>query len=144
MATEEKSCGCVIFSKNGDSVEVLLTQNKRGLHWSFPKGHVERGESEIQTAVREVREETGLAVSPFPDFTISNKYVTSRSSTKTVVYFVAECERSAPLTLQESEVKAARWLPVAEARTALTYDNDVKILSDASQYYARKANAGKL
>ena len=56
----EKSCGIILF--NGDKVLILQhrdTDNTEG-HWDFPKGHVEKGESETQTALRELTEETGI------------------------------------------------------------------------------------
>ena len=56
----EKSCGAVVFRKYHGNIELLLIKHVVGGHWSFPKGHVEAGESERQTALREVREETGL------------------------------------------------------------------------------------
>ena len=49
----EKSCGCIIINKN----KVLLIKQTKG-HWGFPKGHVEKDETEIETAIREVKEET--------------------------------------------------------------------------------------
>ena len=55
----EKSCGVVLFNET----KVLLLQHPDGTkvgHWDFPKGHVEIGESELQTAVRELAEETGI------------------------------------------------------------------------------------
>ena len=53
----EKSCGCIIINKN----KVLLIKQTKG-HWGFPKGHVEKDETEIETAIREVKEETGLDI----------------------------------------------------------------------------------
>ena len=57
----DKSCGVVLFN----SGKVLLLRHSsissRGGHWDFPKGHIEDGESEIQTALRELEEETGIA-----------------------------------------------------------------------------------
>ena len=58
----DKSCGVVLFN----SGKVLLlrhssTSSRGGGHWDFPKGHIDEGESEIQTALRELEEETGIA-----------------------------------------------------------------------------------
>jgi len=61
--TLEQSVGAVIKYRNsledGESAEFLLLRNRRGF-WGFPQGHKEKGESEIQTLIREVREETGI------------------------------------------------------------------------------------
>lgn len=56
---EEKSCGAVLLRWECNELEVLLVRHRNGSHWSFPKGHVEAGEQERQTALREIREETG-------------------------------------------------------------------------------------
>ena len=52
----EKSCGAVIF-RRAEGWNVLLIRHTKGRHISFPKGHVEQGETEAQTAEREIREE---------------------------------------------------------------------------------------
>jgi len=57
----EKSCGAIVYRRESGNVLYLIIQQK-SRHWSFPKGHVERGESEKETALREIREETGLCV----------------------------------------------------------------------------------
>ena len=53
----EKSCGCIII----EDKKVLLIKQTNGI-WGFPKGHVEKNETELQTAEREVKEETGLDI----------------------------------------------------------------------------------
>ena len=57
----EKSCGAIVYRKFHGNIELLLIKNQNGGHWSFPKGHVEEGETEEQTAVREIMEETGIS-----------------------------------------------------------------------------------
>ena len=57
----EKSCGAVVFTMVGDTLKYLLVHSVNGF-WGFPKGHVEAGESEYDTAKREIREETGVNV----------------------------------------------------------------------------------
>ena len=56
----EKSCGALVIRKNGEQYDLVLLRHRFGGHWSFPKGHVEDGEHENETALREVKEETGL------------------------------------------------------------------------------------
>ena len=55
---KEKCCGCIIIENN----KVLLVYEKNRNFWGFPKGHMEKGENEIETALREVKEEVGLDV----------------------------------------------------------------------------------
>ena len=58
----EKSCGAIVYRKFHGNIELLLIKNQNGGHWSFPKGHVEGTETEEETAVREIMEETGIQV----------------------------------------------------------------------------------
>ena len=59
---KETSCGAVIARQTDTGCEILLIRHENGGHWAFPKGHVEENETETETALREIREETGLAV----------------------------------------------------------------------------------
>ena len=60
----EKSCGALVFRQDPKTgrMYILMIRHKHGGHRSFPKGHVEAGETEHQTAIREVEEETGLTM----------------------------------------------------------------------------------
>ena len=60
----EKSCGALVFRQDPKTgcMYILMIRHKRGGHRSFPKGHVEAGETEHQTAIREVEEETRLLI----------------------------------------------------------------------------------
>lgn len=58
----EKSCGALVYRKYHGNTEILLIKHLNSGHWSFPKGHVEEGETEVETAIREIKEETGIDV----------------------------------------------------------------------------------
>ena len=58
----EHSCGAIVFRKINGEYRYLIIKNHRSVHWSFPKGHVERGESDEVTARREVLEEAGIKI----------------------------------------------------------------------------------
>ena len=77
----EKSCGAVVFREKDYKKQILLIRHVNGGHWAFPKGHVEKGETEEQTALREILEETGL------DVILDNRYrqVVSYSPRKDVI-----------------------------------------------------------
>ena len=64
----EKSCGGIIFYKTKQNTKILLVKNNNGRYWSFPKGHIEDGETEQETAIREIKEETGLDVTLVNNF----------------------------------------------------------------------------
>lgn len=84
---EEKSCGAVLLRRESKGLEVLLVRHRNGSHWSFPKGHVEQGEQERQTALREIREETGLEARLLPEFRTQVAYSPKPGVWKQVVYF---------------------------------------------------------
>ena len=57
----EKSCGAIVYKKESNEIYILLVQMNRG-HWSFPKGHMNLDETEEQTSMREIKEETNLKI----------------------------------------------------------------------------------
>ena len=125
----EKSCGAVIFRK-AEVWNVLLIRHTRGRHISFPKGHVEPGETESQTAEREIFEETGVRVRVDRRFRAENRYNIRPDTQKLVVIFAALTEQ-AEITPQPEEIAEAFWLPVEQAAERLTYERDRKIMRDA-------------
>lgn len=136
----EKSCGAVIFRRAEDSWNVLLIRHTKGRHISFPKGHVEPGETESQTAEREILEETGLRVRVDRRFRAENRYNIRPDTQKLVVIFAATTDQ-AELTPQPEEIAEAFWLTVDEAAERLTYERDRRIMRDAfehiQKYHAR-------
>ena len=85
----EKSCGAVIFRKNKNDVKLLLVKNHNGRHWSFPKGHIEENETEEETAIREIKEETNLDVKIMDNFREVSSYCPFGKIRKEVVFFLA-------------------------------------------------------
>ena len=113
----EKSCGCIIIKDN----KVLLIKQTKG-HWGFPKGHVEKNETEIETAIREVKEETNLDVEIDANKRYTMEYVTDKGKLKQVVLFIAKCI-GGEIKAQECEVNDIKWLDFDEAIETITYDN---------------------
>ena len=126
----EKSCGAVIFRRDGGQLQFLIVKNKKGRNWGFPKGHVELGESEEQTALREVREETGLSVKLCRGFRAVSRYSLWNRASKRVVFFLAE-SRGGEVTVQEEEIERARWLSYPAAMNFFRFDNDRRVLKSA-------------
>ena len=91
----EKSCGAVLYTGNGPYRRYLLLQNRSG-HNGFPKGHVEADETEIETALREIWEETGIHATLIPGFRHSYCYTPNHYSQKEGVYFLGTFENPAP------------------------------------------------
>lgn len=120
----EKSCGAVIF----DGDKVLVIQQVKG-HWGFPKGHVENGETEVETAMREIKEETNIDVEINENYRYIERYSPEEDVEKDVVFFVAK-KIGGEIKVQEEEVKATEWLSPREAVERVTYESSKRIMND--------------
>ncbi len=134
----EKSCGALVYRIQNNEPELLLVRHKMGGHWSFPKGHVEAGETEQQTALREVQEETGLVIALADGFRQSVGYHPHPAVHKTVVYF-AGTPIAGKLHAQESEIAAIAWVPFSQATRLLSYPNDRKLLSLVNRFLRQQS-----
>ncbi len=126
-----------MYRKHKGELEVLLIQHKNGGHWAFPKGHVEKKETESETALREIREETGLKVKLDTGFRASVTYSPKPDVMKDVVYFAAKAESDKPKA-QPEEVLEIRWEQPDRALELVTYGNDKEILRSFLEYKAKK------
>jgi|TARA_B110000438_G_scaffold5641_1_gene5641 8-oxo-dGTP pyrophosphatase MutT (NUDIX family) len=134
----EKSCGLVVFNTN--KILLLKYPNNdmqgEGGHWDFPKGHVEPNEAEIETALRELDEETGISkVKVVKGFRHSINYTffrKSKSIPKEVIFFLASTVEK-KVRLSHEHIDYA-WLDFEEALVKLTYDNARNILKKALPY----------
>lgn len=129
----EKSCGAIVYRKSHGNTEILLIRHVRSGYWSFPKGHAEPGETEEETARREIKEETGLDVFVDTGFRETVTFSPRRDTTKTVVYFVARAMRQ-EVTPQVEEISDIRWVTVDKANKLLSYDNDRLIVNRAKAF----------
>lgn len=131
-AAEEKSCGAVIWRDRGGVREYLLARHNGG-HWSFPKGHVENDETEVETALREIREETGLTAEIDTGFRQVSTYYPKYNVIKDVVFFLATITGGTEHA-QEEEISQLQWAPFAETRSQLTFAQDEELLLAAQAY----------
>ncbi len=119
----EKSCGAIIF-REAPHLEFLLIFNKKGNakgHWGFPKGHMENKETEIQTAMREVFEETGLKPEFIKGFKVITNYSPVRGINKDAIYFLAK-STDEQVVIQTSELADYRWCSYEDAQNLITFD----------------------
>ena len=129
---KEKSCGAVLF-REPDGQRVYLTLHSTQGHWTLCKGHVEDGETELETAVREIREETGLEVRFTGGFREVITYSPFENCTKDVVFFLGKVS-GGRLACQPEEVADARFLPFEAALESLTHASDKAILQEARRF----------
>ncbi|MBQ4153190.1 MAG: NUDIX domain-containing protein [Oscillospiraceae bacterium] len=126
----EKSCGAVVFRKSHGNVEILLIKHLNGGYWSFPKGHVEAGETEEETAIREVKEETNIDIIIDSTFREVVTYSPKKDTMKDVVYFLARAKNFDHIP-QITEIAQVKWVELSLAHSALTYDNDKQLINKA-------------
>lgn len=118
----EKSCGSIVISDD----KVLLVKHNAG-HWDFPKGHVEDNETEEETAIREVKEETNIDIKINSNYRYISTYSPKEGVTKDVIYFLGK-PINYNLKAQEQEVSEVEFISLDEAIDKITYDNSKKIL----------------
>lgn len=131
----EKSCGAIVYRKFHGNTEILLIRHIKSGYWSFPKGHVEGNETEAETAVREIKEETNIDVLIDTGFRETVSFSPRRDTNKTVVYFVAKALNS-DTKPQAEEISEIRWVEIGQAISHLTYDNDKLVVSKAKAFIA--------
>lgn len=129
----ESSCGAVVFRKENDKIKYLLIRNRRSAHWGFPKGHIEPGESDEETAIREVLEETGLRIEILPGFVRKSNYTIQGKIEKSVSIFLANTVDT-QYELQVEEIEECGWFDFDDALRTLNYDNDKLILNEAKAF----------
>lgn len=140
-ACYEKSCGALIWRRRRGVYEFLLLRQKRSGSWSFPKGHVEPGESEIACATREVREECGMALHPQAGFRKTLQYVLGNRVHKQVVLFLAR--QSGPVHIDGCEITDNRWVSAKDAKEYLP-SGCVSLMWRATAFLREQARAQKV
>lgn len=137
----EKSAGAVIFRQDQNTIKYLLLHYPSSVkakksYWDFPKGHVDPGESDEQTAKREVREETGLEDIQFVDgFKESIKYFfrfEGKSVFKIVVYFLAET-KTEEIKISSEHIGFA-WHDYETTLAAISFKNSKEVLEKANEF----------
>ncbi len=122
----ERSCGAVVWKKRGGRRHYLIIQNRSG-HNGFPKGHMEYGETEPQTALREILEETSLSVELDTSFRAEYRYLVDGYIHKSALYFLANYS-DGDFRPQKGEVFGIWLLPYEEALEQLDYEQDRRVL----------------
>lgn len=130
--TFEKSCGALVIRHDAQTGNdyILMIRHRPGGYRSFPKGHVEPGETERETAMREVMEETSVRITLIPDFRHVVCYTPAPAVEKEVVYFLARTEQT-DIRPRRGEIAQVEWVPLLQAERYLTHDNDKRVLQAA-------------
>lgn len=132
----ERSAGGLVV--RGD--EVLLISLAGGQRWQLPKGHLEPGESAQDAAVREVREETGVAGRSLGELPGVDYWFVQAGQRvhKRVAYFLLEYESGSEADFDPGEVSGAAWFGWDEALARLTFDNERQVAAAAREAWQRR------
>jgi 8-oxo-dGTP pyrophosphatase MutT (NUDIX family) len=126
------AAGGVVLRGAGEALEVVLAGRDSDRTWVFPKGTPAPGETTEETAIREVREETGLDVAIVrPIGTIDYWFAVPGERVHKFVHFFLMRPLGGDVSRHDHEYDDVRWLPVAEARRLLTYDTYREMLDRA-------------
>ena len=136
----EKSCGGIVFYKIKNNYEILILNFLYGKNsmWGFPKGHMENNETEIETALREIKEESGLNVTIFPEFRETTKFIYKENTILEVVYFSAQADNKSIFPqkdFQHEKVVDYKWLDHKKALDYLSFECDKNILKKFCDFY---------
>ena len=129
-----KSCGFIAYKEVNNVNYYLVIQSTNG-DVGFPKGHMEKDETEIETAIRELKEETNIEVSLINGFRYLIEYPLpkKRDTIKQSVYYLGECINN-NIICQEKEVEEAKFLTFKESLEVLTFDETKTMLQLANDY----------
>ena len=128
----EKSCGVILFRLNNGRPEYLILLQVMSKTWSFPKGHCEAGETEVQTALRELKEEVGMEAKLIDGFREELSYWIAGGRLKRVVLFLAKYEDGTIKTSTEADNFI--WADVKTAGELLGNPDYLDILESAEKY----------
>ncbi len=142
----EKSAGAAIFREEDDKIFFLLllypsiSHRSEKSYWDLPKGHIEKGEDILETAKREIFEETGLQEINFIEgFKETIKYFfkwENKNILKFVTYYLVETKiKEVKISGEHVDFK---WLPYKEAIEQLTFKNAKDILKKANNHLKKK------
>ncbi len=127
---QEKSCGAVVYNPKKHSFLIIKMLNG---NWGFPKGHTEDQETDIQTAIREVTEETGINIEILDGFKKSIKYIPFPEVLKEVIFFIGITEEE-KITIDKDEIEDYMWCSYEEALKMITYKPQRDVMESSLQF----------
>ncbi len=131
----EYSAGAFIYRKSTSGISLLLLKKEGRDAYDLPKGHIEKGETAEQAAIREIKEETGLTVQLFNHFHISTHYVFTSGKekiSKSVKFFISKTN-SSKVKISEEHI-GYEWAPIKKAGPMLKHKDLLKILPKVAEY----------
>lgn len=134
-----KSCGAIVYRRGERGLEFLVLNEQHSEKWGFPKGHMERGESEYETARREIFEEAGFCPEFDQGFREEIRYRISAAGEKSVIYFLSEYD--GPVKVRQNEIADYAWITTDSARQYLHRSNLIRVIEKAREAVTETAKA---
>lgn len=140
-SVHRKSCGVIVYRIVDGNIEYLLVKEYYCYGWSIPKGHMEAGESESDTAIREAWEEVGVRVTPDMEFIRTVEYTIQPVYKKEVVFRISEFKGESRVV--KPGIEETGWFVLSEAKKLLKYQETCAVMEDAEVYIAGLHKGGK-
>lgn len=138
-ARPAEGAGGVVFDAEG---RVLVIRNHKG-EWLFPKGHLDPGETLLQAALREVKEEAGItATCPDPGARWTTSYRNDRGQPRRITWFRLQAPRDATPVMHEAQFPEGIFMPPDRARARLSFPVDRDLLDRVLQHTPSGASGG--
>jgi len=141
LAERQFAAGGVVIKKEEEKIHVLLVKDSYG-HWTWPKGHIEKGETAEKAAMREISEETGLEETCIVEKLGEQEYyftLKGKKIFKTVYIFLLEADPHEKLIVQKAEIREARWFPPEEALETIEYKGSKALLEKGIRTFKEKS-----
>lgn len=123
----EHSCGAILFTIDNTIIKYVLVMQSNG-NYGFPKGHMEKDETKKDTAIREIKEETGIDCQLLPKIQRTIQYKIGGNTLKTVTYFAARFEEQSFMPADSNEILAVKLLELDAALSLLKHPELKNIL----------------
>lgn len=134
----EHSAGSIIFRRNENKIQYLIVESVLHHTWGFPKGHLEKGETEREAAIREVAEEVGLHPKFNFEFKRQIEYVTEENTIKKVDFFLSEFVEDQKVVDQVEEILNSKWISLKQAKEYLPKGRGLYEILQAAEEYINK------
>ena len=138
----DTSYGVIVIRKDSDADRFLLLHQTKG-HWSFPKGHKEGNESDMEAIMRELKEETGIIECDLKtDKVFDESYSFYEGDVfvhKTNHYYLGYVGENVQITIQPEEVSEYAFATYEEAMEIFTHKEPKKVLEEVKNYLETNA-----
>ena len=137
----EYSCGAVVYTVINDKRKYVIITNLKGIY-GFPKGHMEKDETEKQTALREIKEEIDLDVNIIDGFRTTETIKKDKQRIKHITYFIASYNNQ-KLKPKKDEVSSIKLMSYNEAIKLFQFDSRKEVLRQAEDFLNNSAKKNK-